>query len=143
MKVITKSIDIGGKNLILETGRFAVQANGAIIARLGDTMVLSTVVSGKDRSDLGYFPLTVEYVERLYAGGKIKGSRFVKREGRASDDAVLTARLIDRSIRPLFSKDYVNEIQVIVTVLSVDGENDPDILGMIGASFALATSNIR
>jgi len=142
MKIVKKSIDIGGKTLTLETGRFAIQASGAVMARLGDTIVLSTVVSGSDRSDLGYFPLTVEYVERLYAGGRIKGSRFVKREGRASDDAVLTARLVDRSIRPLFPKDYVNEVQVIITVLSVDGENDPDVLSIVATSAALAISDI-
>jgi polyribonucleotide nucleotidyltransferase len=105
-------------------------------------MILATVVEGKLREDLGYFPLSVEYVERLYAGGKIKGSRWVKREGRPSDEAVLIGRLIDRSIRPLFPKEYKNEVQVIVTVLSVDGENEPDILAMNAVSAALAVSRI-
>lgn len=126
----------------MEHGRFAGQANSAVTARYGDTMVLVTVVASSLAQDIGYFPLFVEYVERLYAGGKIKGSRWVKREGRPSDDDILAARLIDRSIRPLFPKDYKKEVQVIATVLSVDGENDPAILAMVGASAALATSNI-
>lgn len=142
MKVVTQEIEIGGKTLTLEHGRFAGQANSAITARYGDTMVLVTAVSSPLAQDIGYFPLFVEYVERLYAGGKIKGSRWVKREGRPSDDDILSARLIDRSIRPLFPKDYKKEVQVIATVLSVDGENDPAILSVIGASAALATSNI-
>ena len=90
--------------------------------------------------DIGYFPLSVEYVEKLYAGGKIKGSRWVKREGRPSDDAVLRGRLIDRSIRPLFPKGFYNEVQVIITVFSVDNVNDPDILSIIAASAALTLS---
>lgn len=142
MKKTTQTLDIAGKTLTLETGSLAGQATSSVLARLGDTMVLVTVVAGKDRSDLGYFPLSVEYVERLYAGGRIKGSRWVKREGRPSDDAVLTARLIDRSIRPFFPKEYKNEVQIVVTVLSVDGENEPDILSIIAVSAALAASSI-
>src|SRR5579859_7421636 len=111
---------IAGKKLTLEVGRMAGQATSSVLASIGDTMVLVTVVQGGKREDLGYFPLTVEYVERLYAGGRIKGSRWVKREGRPSDNAILTARLIDRSIRPLFPKEYKNEVQIVVTVLSVD-----------------------
>src|SRR2546430_17564106 len=126
MEPKTTSIEFAGKTLTLQTGQLAPQATSSILARLGDTVVLVTVVAGGKRADLDYFPLTVEYVERLYAGGKIKGSRWVKREGRPTDDAILTARLIDRSIRPLFPKDYTNEVQVVVTVLSVDGENEPD-----------------
>ncbi len=136
------SFDIAGKTLTVETGQLASQATASILARLGDTMVLATVVEGKKRDDMDYFPLTVEYVERLYAGGRIKGSRWVKREGRPSDDAILTARLIDRSIRPLFPKDYRNEVQIMVTILSVDGENEPDILSMIAVSAALSISHI-
>jgi polyribonucleotide nucleotidyltransferase len=124
MKNISLSTEINGKTLTLETGRFAEQANAAVLSRLGDTIVLATVVSSALREELDYFPLTVEYIERLYAGGRIKGSRWVKREGRPSDEAILTARLIDRSIRPLFPQGYKNEVQVIVTVLSVDFEND-------------------
>ncbi|MFH1832703.1 MAG: polyribonucleotide nucleotidyltransferase [Candidatus Levyibacteriota bacterium] len=136
------TLELGGKTLTLETGELAKYATSSVLARLGDTMVLATVVEGKVREDLGYFPLTVEYVERLYAGGRIKGSRWVKREGRPSDDSILTARLIDRSIRPLFPKEYNKEVQVVVTVLSVDGENEPDTLSMIAVSSALAISKI-
>ncbi|MCX6705370.1 MAG: polyribonucleotide nucleotidyltransferase, partial [Candidatus Woesebacteria bacterium] len=108
----------------------------------GDTVVLATVVAAPLKADLGYFPLTVEYQERLYAGGRIKGSRWVKREGRPTDEEVLSARLIDRSIRPLFPKTYKREVQLIVMVLSVDGENDPKILGAIAASAAIHVSTL-
>ncbi len=133
--------EIDGKKLIFETGELAQQATSSVLARLGDTVVLVTVVEG-GKTELDYFPLSVDYVERLYAGGKIKGSRWVKREGRPSDEAILSGRLIDRSIRPLFPKEFKNEVQVIVTVLSVDGENDPDILAINGVSAALAISRI-
>src|SRR4030042_4354427 len=126
-KIISKSVEIGGRALTLEVGRFAALADSAVLARYGDTMVLATVVSSKPREDLGYFPLGVEYVERLYAGGRIKGSRFIKREGRPSDEAILAGRLIDRAIRPLFPKGYFNEVQVMITILSVDNENTPEI----------------
>jgi len=142
MKLLSKTLDIGGKTLTLETGRFAEQANAAVLARIGDTMVLATVVASQSESNLDYFPLNVEYIERLYAGGRIKGSRWVKREGRPTDEAVLTARLVDRSIRPLFPEGYKNEVQVIITVLSVDSENDPDIPALYATSAALALSNI-
>ncbi len=142
MQKTAVSTEFAGKKLTFETGELALQTTASILARLGDTMVLATVVEGSVREDLGYFPLTVEYVERLYAGGRIKGSRWVKREGRPSDDAVLIGRLIDRSIRPLFPKEYKNEVQVIVTVLSVDGENEPDILALNAVSGALAISRI-
>ena len=141
-KVVRQTIEIGGKTLELEVGRFAEQANAAVLGRYGDTMILATVVSGGIREDLGYFPLSVEYQEKLYAGGRIKGSRWVKREGRPSDDAILNARLVDRGIRPLFPENYAAETQVILTVLSVDAENDPDILGIITTSAALAISDI-
>ncbi len=140
MKTISKSVEIGGRTLTLEIGRFAEQATSAVLARYGDTMVISTVVASKQLSNLDYFPLSVEYVERLYAGGRIKGSRWVKREGRPSDDAILKGRLIDRSVRPLFDKNYHHDVQIIVTVLSVDGENEPDVLGIIATSAALAIS---
>ncbi len=141
MKKTSVSLELAGKKLTLETGELAQQATSSVLARLGDTMVLVTVVAGKE-SELDYFPLTVEYVERLYAGGRIKGSRWVKREGRPSDDAILTGRLIDRSIRPLFPKEYRRDVQVVVTVLSVDGENEPDILAIIATSTALHASRI-
>jgi polyribonucleotide nucleotidyltransferase len=142
IKKTTASLEIGGKTLTLEVGSLAQQATSSVLARLGDTMVLLTVVMGKERTDIDYFPLTVEYIERLYAGGRIKGSRWVKREGRPTDDAVLTARLIDRSVRPLFPKEFKKEVQIIATVLSVDGENAPDTLSVIAASAALAISPI-
>lgn len=137
----SETLEIAGKTLTLEVGELAQQSTSSALARLGDTMVLVTVVEGKEL-DLGYFPLTVEYVERLYAGGKIKGSRWVKREGRPSDQAILSARLIDRSIRPLFPKSFKKEVQVVVTVLSVDGENEPDVLSIIATSAALTFSRI-
>ena len=140
-KIIT-SFEFAGKTLTLETGELAPQATAAVFARLGDTVVLVTVVEGGKRADLDYFPLSVEYAEKLYAGGKIKGSRWVKREGRPSDEAVLAGRLIDRSIRPLFPKSFKNEVQVIVTVLSVDAENEADILALNAVSAALAISRI-
>lgn len=136
------NLELAEKTLTLETGALAKQATAAVLGRLGDTMVLATIVEGLEREDLGYFPLTVEYVERLYAGGRIKGSRWVKREGRPSDQAILTARLIDRSIRPLFPKDYKKAVQIVVTVLSVDGENEPDVLSLITTSAALSISKI-
>lgn len=142
MKLLKKSIELSGRTLSLEVGRFAEQATAAVLAQYGDTMVLSTVTTSPKETTLDYFPLSVEYVERLYAGGRIKGSRWVKREGRPSDDAVLAGRIIDRSIRPLFPKAYKHDVQVIVTVLSVDGENDPDVLGLVATSAALAISPI-
>jgi len=142
MKLVSKEAEIGGRKLRLEVGRFAPLANAAVLAQYGETMVLATVVRAEPKEDLGYFPLDVEYVERLYAGGRIKGSRWVKREGRPSDEAILIGRLIDRSIRPLFPKDYSDEVQVIITVLSVDLENDPDVLSAIAASAALSISDI-
>lgn len=142
MNKATKTISISGKDIILETGELALQATSAVLARCGDTMVLATVVEGKERADIDYFPLSVEYVERLYAGGKIKGSRWVKREGRPSDEAILNGRLIDRSIRPLFSKEYKKDVQVVVTVLSVDGDNEPDVLSIVAVSAAIHISPI-
>lgn len=142
MNVVTKSVEIGQRTLTLEVGRFAPKATAAVLARYGDTMVLSTVVASSQESKLNYFPLSVEYIERLYAGGRIKGSRWVKREGRPSDDSVLKGRIIDRSIRPLFDKRFHHDIQVIVTILSVDGENEPDTLGLIATSAALSISPI-
>ncbi len=141
-KKTSASLEIGGKTLTLEVGLLAQQATSSVLAKLGDTMLLVTVVMGKERTDIDYFPLTVEYVERLYAGGRIKGSRWVKREGRPTDDAILTARLIDRSVRPLFPKEFKKEVQIIATVLSVDGENSPDVLSVVAASAALALSPI-
>ena len=142
MKKIEKSIELGGRTLKFQTGRLASQASGAVLASYGETVVLATVVSAPLKQDIGYFPLFVEYQERLYAGGRIKGSRWVKREGRPSDDEILSGRLIDRSIRPLFPKTYKKEVQVMATVLSVDMENDPTIVAAIGTSAAIAISQI-
>lgn len=137
-----KSVEIGNSTITLEVGRFAEQASAAVVARCGDTMVLAAVTASSRETTLDYFPLSVEYVERLYAGGRIKGSRWVKREGRPTDDAVLAGRVIDRSIRPLFPKTYKHDVQVIITTLSVDGENDPDVLSLVAASAAIAISPI-
>ncbi len=137
-KVTAYEVDYCGKKLTLETGRLAGQAQGSITARLGDTVVLATaVVSSEPREGMDYFPLLVDFEERFYAAGKISGSRFIKREGRPSEEAILAARKIDRPIRPLFPKNYRNDVQVVVTVLSYDGENDPDPIAIIAASSAL------
>jgi len=139
----TFEIKVGEKPVIIKTTNWTEQASGSCLVSCGDTEVLVTaVLSPFSRPEIDYFPLTVEYEERFYAAGKIFGSRFMKRESRPTEEAILTARMIDRAIRPLFPKDFKKEVQVIVTCLAWDGENDPDILGMIGASFALATSNI-
>jgi len=142
MKKVEKSIELGGRKLTLKTGVLAEQATGSVLASYGDTVVLATVVAAPLKVDLGYFPLMVEYQERLYAGGRIKGSRWVKREGRPTDEEILSARLIDRSIRPLFPETFKKEVQVALTVLSVDMENDPSILSAIATSAALAVSSI-
>jgi len=142
MKLIKKTVEVAGRILSLEVGRFAEQASAAVVAQYGETMVLATVTASSRETTLDYFPLSVEYIERLYAGGRIKGSRWVKREGRPSDDAVLSGRLIDRSIRPLFPKTYKHDVQVIITTLSVDGENDPDVLSLVATSAAIAISPI-
>lgn len=139
---IVKSINLAERKLTLSTGELAGQANAAVTALWGETMVLATVAAADLREELDYFPLSVEYREKFYAGGKIKGSRWVKREGRPSDEAILVARLIDRSIRPLFPTEYKKDVQVVITVLSVDAENDPMILSLIATSAALAISDI-
>lgn len=133
---------IGNGKITLETGKLAFQAHGAVTIRCGDTILLATaVMSDKPRADIDFLPLTVEYEERLYSAGKIPGS-FFRREGRPGQEAILSARLTDRSIRPLFPKGLHNEIQVILTVLSADQKNPPEVLGMIGASAALSISHI-
>src|SRR3990167_4262975 len=111
MKKSSKTIQVNGATLTLETGVLAQQATAAVLARMGDTMVVATVVMGRNDTTLGYFPLSVEYVEMLYAGGKIKGSRWVKREGRPSDEATLTARMIDRLIKTFFPKELKKDVQ--------------------------------
>jgi len=142
MKSQNFSTDFGGKKLEVTLGELAQQANGSCQVRYGGTTVLVTVVIAKEPKDGDYFPLMVDYEEKFYAAGRIKGSRFVKREGRPSEDAILTARLIDRSIRPRFDQRIRNEVQIVATVLSFDRENDPDIPALFGASLALMVSDI-
>lgn len=142
MNIFEESIVIDGEKLTLQFGKYAQAVESSVYARLGDTVVLVTVAVGPENTALDYFPLTVEYNEKLYAGGIIKGSRWVKREGRPSDEAVLAGRLIDRSIRPLFPKSYKKQVQVVVTLLSVDGVNSPEILSAIAVSAALHVSSI-
>ncbi len=140
--IVKKEVEIGGKILSIETGRYARQANGAVMVRYGDTMVLVSAVAEKEaKEDRGFFPLQVEYRERTSAAGKIPGG-FFKREGRPTEKEILTARLIDRPIRPLFPKEFQNETQIISFVLSYDGENDADVLGAIGASADLTISDV-
>jgi len=139
----TFSAELAGRTLTIETGKFAGQTNGSVTVRYGDTVVLATaVMSDTVRDGIDFFPLLVDYEERLYAAGKIKGSRFIKREGRPSDEAILTARLVDRSIRPLFNDAMRNDVQVVITVLSADQENDADVLALIAGSAALSISDI-
>lgn len=142
MNILEDSIEINGKKLTLQFGKLATAVDSSVYATLGDTAVLVTVAVGPENPTIDYFPLSVEYVEKLYAGGLIKGSRWVKREGRPSDEAVLTGRLIDRSIRPLFPKTFKKQVQVVVTLLSVDGDNSPEIVSAIASSAALAVSSI-
>ena len=134
--------NIGGRNLIIETGKLAGQASGAITVRYGDTVILVTVgVSSEPREGGDFLPLTVDYEERLYAAGKIPGG-FIRREGRPTQEAILACRLVDRPLRPLLPKEWRNDIQLIATVLSADRENDPDILAVIGSSAALSISEV-
>lgn len=143
MKKTSYSLEFGGKPLTIEVGKFAQAANGTCTVRYGETVVLATAVLSKEvRPGLDFFPLMVDFEEKLYAAGRIKGSRFIKREGRPTDEAVLAARFIDRAIRPLFDKRIKNDVQVIVSVLAFDGKNDADIPGLIAASCALHMSDI-
>ena len=136
------SCEIGGKTMTAEFSDLAENANGSVILRYGNTAILATaVISEKTRDDIDYFPLTVEYEERFYAAGKLGGSRFVRREGRPTEEAILSGRVVDRTIRPLFDWTMRNEVQVIITVLAID-EDDPDVLAVNAASLALATSDI-
>lgn len=136
-------LEIGGKKLTVKLNDWAEQASGSCLVSYGDTVVLVTAVMSANKIEgRDFFPLTVEYEEKFYAAGKIYGSRFIKRESRPSDEAILTSRMIDRAIRPLFPEDFKREVQVIVTCLSWDGENDPDIPAIIAASFALSISDI-
>ena len=139
---VTKTFQYGNQTVTLETGKIARQATGAVVVKINDTQVLATVVGRKQANPgQGFFPLTVNYQEKTYAVGKIPGG-FFKREGRPTEKETLTSRLIDRPIRPLFPKGFMNEVQVICTVTSGGKEEDPDIAAMIGASAALAISGI-
>jgi len=141
METVLK-VEVGGRPLSIETGKVAKQASGSVVVKYGDTIVLVTVVSTKEERPTDFLPLTVEYQEKIYAAGRIPGNYFRREIGRPSEKETLTARLIDRPIRPLFPKEYRCETQMIATVLSMDQENDPDILAMIGASAALEISDI-
>jgi polyribonucleotide nucleotidyltransferase len=133
-----------GRTLTFKTGKLAKQADAAVLVQYGETIVLATVVEAKtERDGVNFFPLMVEFEEKLYAAGIIKGSRWVKREGRPTDQSVLTGRMIDRSIRPLFDQKSKKDVQVITTVLSVDGENDYDVVALVAASAVLSISGIK
>ena len=136
------TIEVGGKNLTIEISSLAEQANGAALAKYGETAVLATAVMGKSESKFDYLPLKVDYEERFYAAGKVIGSRYIRREGRPSEDAILSGRLVDRVIRPLFDERIRREMQVVATVLAFDEENDPDFVGLLGASVALGISDL-
>ena len=141
MPVTTLTAEIGGRTLTIETGKLALLAGGAVTVRYGDTMLLGTANRSEPRPGLDFFPLTVDFEERMYAAGKIPGG-FIKRESRPSEAAILAARLTDRPIRPLFPEGYKDDVQIVLTVLSTDQQNDPDIIGTIAASAALTISEI-
>src|SRR5438046_7360037 len=137
------SVDLaGGKRISFETGKLAKQAHGSVVVRIGDNVVLATATANPDpREGIDFFPLTVDYREYTYAGGRIPGG-FIKREGRPSEREILTSRMIDRPVRPLFAEGFKCETQVIAFVLSADTDNDPDVCGINGASAALHASDI-
>jgi polyribonucleotide nucleotidyltransferase len=138
---ITKSFQYGAHTVTLKSGKIARQANGAVIASMGDTTVMVTMVARKEANDRDFFPLTVDYEERTYAAGKIPGS-FFKREGRPSEKAILTCRLMDRPLRPMFPKGFSQEVQIVSTVMSIDPEINPDIVAMVGAAAAIEISGV-
>lgn len=143
MDIKNWSLEWGGRKLSVEIGKLALQAHSSCTVRYGDTVILATVVKSKNiRAGIDYFPLMVDFEEKLYAAGKIKGSRFIKREGRPSDEAILSGRMVDRAIRPLFDERVRNDVQVVLTALSVDGENDAAVTSFLAASIALATSAV-
>src|SRR6185312_10163334 len=136
-KIITVKTDFCGRELSLEVGRVGFRTSASVLARYGDTVVLGTAMMSQNQvQGLDYFPLSIDYEERFYAAGRISGSRFIKREGRPSDEAILIGRLIDRPIRPLWPKGYRHEVQGIATVLSMDPAFRPDVIGMIAISTA-------
>lgn len=137
----TKTVRVADKEITLEVGRFSEQIDAAVLATCGETVVHVTLGVGRP-ANLGYFPLSVEYAEKLFAGGRIKGSRWVKRDGRPTDDAILKGRVIDRTLRPMFSEGLTNEVQVIATVLSVDGVNDADMVALVASCAAAEISSV-
>jgi len=138
----TFSMELAGRTLTIETGKLAQLANGSVLVRYGDTVVLSTATaSATPREGVDFFPLSVDYEERLYAVGKIPGG-FIKREGKPSEKAILTARVIDRPLRPLFPKDLRNDVAIVNTVLSVDQDNSPELAALLGSSIAVSISDI-
>src|SRR5574340_801093 len=142
MVLHTVEMTLNGRTLSIETGRVAEQANGAVLCRYGETVLLATAtMSTTPREGIDFFPLTVDVEERMYAAGKIPGG-FIKREGRPTEHSILAARLTDRPLRPLFPKGYRNDVHVVITVLSADRENDPDVIGITAASAALTLSDI-
>ena len=135
------TVEVGGRTLTLETGKIAKQANGSVLARYGDTVVLVTACMDTKANDRDFLPLTVDYREYTYSAGKIPGG-FFKREGRPSEREILTSRMIDRPLRPLFPEAWRNETQIVAMVLSADSENDPDMIGITGASAAAFISDL-
>ena len=132
--IFSVSTDFLGRKLTLEVNKVGFRSSASVLVKYGDTVMLGTVQLGNRPVELDYFPLSIDYEEKFYAAGKISGSRFIKREGRPSDEAILIGRLIDRPIRPLFPKGYREEVQVVATVLSMDPNFRPDMIGMIAAS---------
>ena len=142
MNIVQKSFTFGNSQITFETGRIARQSHGAVLASMDDTQVLVSVVGAKEaKPGQSFFPLSVDYIEKTYAAGKIPGG-FLKREGRPSEKETLTSRLIDRPIRPLFPNGYMNEVQVMIQVISANKNVDPDILAMLGTSAALAIAGV-
>ena len=141
MKTTSFEMELAGKTLIAEFNDLTAHTNGSVMLRYGETVILVTAVMSDRQSSANYFPLSVEFEEKFYAAGQILGSRFMRREGKPSDEAVLSARIVDRTIRPLFNQSTRNDIQVVVSVLAL-GEDDPDVLAVIGASLALSVSDI-
>ena len=141
MSKIVERFELYGKEYVLETGELAKQAGGAVVVRQGDTMVLVTATASRQPKDLDFFPLTVDFEERMYAAGKLPGG-FIKRESRPSEKAILTARMIDRPLRSAFADGFRNEVQIIATVLSADQISQPDVISIMGASAALMAAGI-
>jgi polyribonucleotide nucleotidyltransferase len=141
MSHTTVDTEVSGLKVSIETGRMAKQANGSAVIRLGDSMVLVTACGGGEMAESDFFPLSVEYIEKTYAAGKIPGG-YIKREGRPSEKEILSARIVDRPIRPLFPDGYRREVQIVCTVISADEKHDPDVLAVTAASTALCLSDM-